>query len=701
MAIQKKNLSYLKLSRLAYHFSLIIMLVTSLVFIISSLRSENDDLLSQKPKTAIEKVLGGFYTGIYNPHFDYQMDISLISNHETKIGHQFPIISTYLSWGDGPLPVEKWQKIIRNGAIPMVTWEPWSNLFEVYSDHEDLKNNRKIFRYILEGYFDNYIDQTAIALRDLNSPVFLRFAHEMENPMYPWSKAGGNTPEEFVEAWKYVHHRFENLGSHNISWIWSPWSVEGFDNYFPSGGYIQYVDWIGLTALNYGKASEDQSAKTFEQIYLPFKNKIEENGLKLPVMLAEFGSTSYEEDGRTWINSSIKSIKTHHPEIKSFVFFFRDLDRNWITDWRPSENPGFINWTLDLEGLADWLKGIKLFDQKNYWIDPGNFIAKSAAPKSLVSDSLNHQLIVDGKPFYVKGICYNAGHDWEEGFIPLSKKQLEKDFSLIKEMGANTIRRYEPGIYDRNILRAAKDHDLKVMFGFWFDPKVDYSEDSKKLKAYEKKVLSLVRKHKDDNSIIAWNIGNETWGLLKKHHAQPYLTIVRRSYLEFLDNLALKIKQIDPVRPVFSSEEHDNERLIAAIIQYKAYAPNIDVLGVNSYYEKNISQLNSIFESFYPGKPYMVTEFGPKGYWNSELGDYQNNSLLIELSSQVKAEWYQKQWDEYIAKYRGKNLGGMAFSWTDRFEGTATWFGRSLHIITYKVLGEKICRPRSLFRILP
>jgi hypothetical protein len=29
-------------------------------------------------------------------------------------------------------------------------------------------------------------------------------------------------------------------------------------------------------------------------------------------------------------------------------------------------------------------------------------------------------------------------------------------------MGANTIRRYNPGVYDRNILRAAGEQDLKV-----------------------------------------------------------------------------------------------------------------------------------------------------------------------------------------------------------------------------------------------
>jgi cellulose synthase (UDP-forming) len=678
MAIQKKNLSYLKLSRLAYHFAWVSLLLFTSFFVISSFKIGSDEHLNPKLKSPVDKELGGFYTGIYNPHFDLYSDISKIKKLEMEAGQKWSIISSYISWGDGPLPIEKWQEIIRHGAIPMVTWEPWSNLFEAYSEDEDLRNNRKIFDYIVRGYFDVYIDQMAEALRDLNSPVFLRFAHEMENPMYSWSKSGGNTPEEFIEAWKYVHFRFEKMGAQNVSWVWSPWSTEGFESYFPYGGdssYTQYVDWIGLTALNYGLASEDQTSKSFEEIYLPFKEQIDLKGLKLPVMLAEFGSTSYDKDGKAWVSESLPVIRKQYPEIKSTVLFYSDLDKNWITDWRPSENSTFIDWTFDLKNIGEYYAGFGLFNKRNYWVDSKSTDNAVIIPEMLITEGDYHQLMVDEQAFYIKGICYNTGHDWEEGFNPLSRKQLNKDFQLIKEMGANTIRRYEPGIYDRNILRAAKEHGLKVMFGFWFDPKVDYSEDSKKLKAYERKVLAQVRKHKNDKSIIAWNIGNETWGLLKKHHAQPYLSLVRRSYLEFLDGLALKIKEIDPERPVFSSEEHDNERLIGAIHQYRAYAPHIDVLGINSYYEENISKLDSIVSKAYPGKPYAVTEFGPKGYWNKELGDYWNDSLLIELSSLSKAEWYKKQWVDYIEQHKGKNLGGMAFSWTDRYEGTATWFG--------------------------
>ncbi|MFD2203319.1 glycosyltransferase [Shivajiella indica] len=673
--IRSKAFSFQRLSYLAFIFTLLILFFASSFFVMNSFKLGSDQHVNPKVKDPLDKELGGFYSGIYYPQFDNQSEISLIADLEGKSNYKWAIISTYLPWSDDSLPYEHWEKIIHHGAIPMITWEPWTNLFASYRENEDLKNNKRVFHYILEGYFDEYIDNMAASLRDLNHPVFLRFAHEMENPMYPWSGTGGNTPEEFIEAWIYVHTRFENSGTQNVSWVWSPWSTEGFENYFPHGGYKPYVDWIGLTALNYGLAFNDKAPKTFEEIYLPFKEQIEEKNLKLPIMLAEFGSTSYGTDAKQWVFESIKKIKKNYPEIKSTVMFYSDLDKNWFSDWRPTESSDFIRWTFDLSDINNWFKGYGAFFQTKNQIEYDDEVTGVISPEMLKSENGNHYLLVDGMPFYMKGICYNPGHDWEEGFYPLSRKQLEKDFEQIKNMGSNTIRRYEPSIYDRNILKVADENGLKIMYGFWFDPKIDYRLDRKKLKEYEKKIIASVEKYKEDQNIIAWNIGNETWGLLKKYYAQPYLALVRIHYLQFLNNLALKIKKIDPTRPVFSSEEHDNERLYGVLHQYKAHAPHIDVIGVNSYYEENIGKIDSIFESFYPEIPYAVTEFGPKGYWNNQMGDYWNNYLLIELSSISKAEWYKKQWVEIIEKNKGKNLGGFAFSWRDRYEGTSTWFG--------------------------
>jgi cellulose synthase/poly-beta-1,6-N-acetylglucosamine synthase-like glycosyltransferase len=278
--------------------------------------------------------------------------------------------------------------------------------------------------------------------------------------------------------------------------------------------------------------------------------------------------------------------------------------------------------------------------------------------------------------FYIRGVAYNPGHDWRDNrnVIPLTREKLDKDFALIKEMGANTIRRYQPSIYDHNILQMSKKHDLKVLFGFWFDPEIDYAKDKKKIEAYKKTVLKTVRKYKDEPGILGWSIGNETWGLLKLHYGQPYLTLVRYHYLKMIEELAVEIKSIDSIRPVFAMEEH-TPIISAAFYSFAKFAPHVDIVGVNSYYDQNISKLDSLATMYYPGRQYMVSEFGPKGYWYKPYNSYKNDSILVEQYSQEKALQYVHHWNEYIFKHKENNAGGVAFCWQDRYEATATWFG--------------------------
>ncbi|EON76529.1 hypothetical protein ADIS_2979 [Lunatimonas lonarensis] len=672
--IESAHLTYNKVNKIALPTVMVLPIVLSIIFVFVTfdikLPSDYNRVLSNS-----ERNFGGNYTGIYHASYDQTHDFSLIKQAEKEVGTDWAIISTYLYWSDLELPLEKWKEILNHGSIPMITWEPFVSGLEWVDEWEDLSQNQKVFKYIVEGFFDEYILEVAKSIRDLNAPVFLRFAHEMDNPMYPWSMTGGNTPEEFKAAWKHIHYLFGSVGAQNVSWVFNPWDPENLSVYYPFGGggsVTEFVDWVGLTALNYGPASVNGNPISFETIYRPFKDQLDAHNIDVPVMLSEFGSVSYSTDASIWVGESVSAIKSF-PEIKALVWFFSDIDKNWITDWRPLGGADFIDWTFDLSKVsrpvAQWA------GSKMPVTVPVSDNLGTVRPSSLQGMKGDFTLTVNGSPFYMKGICYNTGHDWEEGFVPLSRKQVAGDFEKMKKAGANTIRRYEPGIYDRNILREANLQGLKVMYGFWFDPKVDYLSDRKELAAYERKVLQSVKKHKDNEAIVAWNIGNETWGLLKKRYGQPYLTMVRKSYISFLEELAQKIREIDPTRPILSSEEHDNIRLIGTIHDYRAHAPSLDAIGINSYYEENISLLDDIFTEFDPDRPYVVTEFGPKGYWNPELGDYWSDSVLIELSSVSKGEYYHRQWTQYIEANKGKNLGGFAFSWQDRFEGTATWFG--------------------------
>lgn len=666
------NISYTRFNLIAAPSLIAILVVFSVLMMqFSFVLSNNEERYLDQSKKS-----GGFYIGIYLPSIEENNSLKDIKKTEKETDHQWSIISTYLPWGDAALPTLLWDKIINHGAIPMITWEPWTNLFSQYKDHPDLNQNKKVFFYITEGYFDDYIDHMAKNIRSLDYPVYLRFAHEMENPMYPWSHTGGNSPEEFKNAWIYVHARFEAMGVHNVSWVWSPWKAHSMEEYFPYGSEksdMEYVDWIGLTVLNYGKVNLDQKGQDFQEIYKPFRDKIDNLSWNKPIMLAEFGSTSYEDEGLEWYKTSLQQILKYYPEINSVVLFQSHQDKNWIADWRPDQKENFINWTIDLSILSPVLK--KFNTSRLPSIKPIANPKNASSNKNIIGNHGNFTWQVNGKPFYLKGVCYFPGYDLNNGYYPLTRKQLENDFSQIKAMGANTIRRYDPSVYDYNIINIAEEYDLKVMYGFWFDPTIDYYKDQAAVKDYEDKVIKYVKKYKGKKNIIAWNIGNETYGLLSKYYSSPYLDIVQRFYLNFLEELAQKIHMIDPERPVFSSENQDYPNFESTILNFRQHVPSIDIMGINSYYKQNIEQLQKVYSQYDTLRPYAITEFGPQGYWNREKGFYKDNIYIIERSSISKAKWYEEQWNNYITAYKGYNVGGMAFSWRDRYEGTATWFG--------------------------
>lgn len=276
---------------------------------------------------------------------------------------------------------------------------------------------------------------------------------------------------------------------------------------------------------------------------------------------------------------------------------------------------------------------------------------------------------------YIRGVAYNPGHDWQDDRfnIPLTARKLDRDFCLIREMGGNVIRRYSPGIYDYNILRAANNHGLKVIYGFWFDPNINYLEDEDALRKYRSEVIRHVNLNKGDSAILAWSVGNETWGLLKHRFGEPYLSMVRKAYVNFIQSLAEEIQSRD-ARPILTVMEH-TPQLPTELSNYFHHAPAIDFVGVNSYYSQNLSALDSIVTRHFPTHPYLIGEFGPEGYWHESYTTREPSGDLYESTSYEKARQYKHNWEVHVAPHQGNNLGGIAFCWQDRFEGTATWFG--------------------------
>ncbi|GAA4460443.1 hypothetical protein GCM10023189_35560 [Nibrella saemangeumensis] len=293
--------------------------------------------------------------GIYVPEMDRKNGFERVTELEKNLNTSFAVISFYQAWGPESLdsfPADRIRTIAAQGAQPLITWEPWSSTFPEFKTHPELSRNHQVFRYITGGKFDAYLRRYAALIKAQPTPVFIRFAHEADNPHFPWSNRGNNTPGEFIAAWRYVVTFFRQAGVRNVQWVWNPWQDTAFKTYFPG---TDYVDWIGFTCLNYGKAAADGEWHSFQALYEPLRTQIlryDDTRIRnKPVMLAEFGSTTFGGDQVRWLDDALTRLP-QYPEIRSVVFFNTEKDENWTTVWRPDDITRMIDWSIDASADA-------------------------------------------------------------------------------------------------------------------------------------------------------------------------------------------------------------------------------------------------------------------------------------------------------------------------------------------------------------
>lgn len=608
------------------------------------------------------KETGGFYVGTNRP-LDVQGDVAAqmaAARQRLETDPRlFPLTIEWAAPEVSPVPWAAIREISRRGAVPLITWEPRATTFPALRSDPDLGRDYSLLAGIRDHHFDDYLRTFARELRDFSEPVLIRFAPFPDQLSVRWSVDRGNTAEEYQEAWRQIVAIFKESGASNVGWVWQPGSPAAFASYYPGDNI---VDWIGLTLENRGNIGRSHW-RDFAELYEPYHWRIRE--LRLPVLLTGFNCNASGGNRLAWLNDAMKEIARDYPEIRGLL--------------APVESRG---WYADPEG--DFQRGIAAALRQPAFRPPppvpANAPAWAERPRETVRSGAvtgspgQWTLQAQGRDLYIRGVAYNPGHDWRDGTTPLTRRELESDLAHVKEFGANTIRRYGVSFYDRNILTVAGEQGLEVLYGFWFEHEVDYVTDRAKMEKYERQVIDRVEAFKDEPQLLAWSLGNEVWGGLKHHYAQPYLTRVRHAHIDFVERLARRIHELDPQRPVFAAHEHSRE-LAGAMHQYSSGAPSLDFTAINSYYERQISALHEMAARFDPTRPYLVSEFGPDGYWDTELARRSQYGAMLEPSTAEKVMSYERGWSLHTNGHRGANLGGIAYCWKDRMESTATWFG--------------------------
>ena len=636
---------YLLLRNISVLISLL--LIAAVIFFLQRNKSEAENFNRYYPFNG-HPILSGIFSPLQQDGRSSMEKIRLIQRQNNV---HFNIVSLYIPWGDKPtcnLPFLLLDSIYQNESVPMITWEPWQSLFETKRVGAKVQLEQKVFQKIIGGEFDAYISLFASQVKLLKRPIYLRFAHEADNLAYPWSAKGGNSSTDFKKAWKYLHDFFAGHNVNNVIWVWNPWKPEAVSEYFPGN---DYVDWIGVTCLNYSHLNQDKKNYSLDSLYAPFhQNPIFQSGI--PVMLAETGSLQSGIKKEEWISEGLKTVLPKCPEIGAFVIFNQAADKN-SPDTSVQKN---LNWELSFTGiLSPWLKkntANKASPLKVLMNDPtGIFQTSDNSIKNIIFSAS------------LKGVNYSKGQNWIKNYHALTKNELIKDFNEIYQAGFNAIKWSGPSFYDNNILREAANAHLKVNYSFWIPEDYDYLQNEEEWNRYAETIIQTIDKYKDNPVVFSWNIGNPVFQKMQLYYPKPMLLYKQESYIQWLKTLVDKIKLTDPSRPLTLDIDVDNSLLQTAGI-LKVNIPAIDQLGLIIHERStgiNLIQQLSI--------PFYFSKLSATDYLSLNAG--MNKGSFI-------ANWQDEETRDYISLDGLKDKAGM--NKLDYFQLLHSWQKKSLPV---------------------
>lgn len=255
--------------------------------------------------------------GVYDPDGDFENDNEVVIEH------------LFLPWEDVYLPslndADAYARE-RDRAL-LVTLEPWT------WSRSERNTAQYLRRGISDGSYDGNMKAVCDVLATLESPVTLRWGHEMDddNGQFIWA---GWKPEDYIAAYKRMVD-ICRTSAPNITVMWSPLGDEGMEDYYPGDDYVDLVgiSVFGLQAWDQAKFGRDRS---YEEIFKPRYERAAAYGK--PVVVAELGYVGKREYVEAWDNE-VRQAKPEYPSLVGVAYFNYPEVYPWpegfgMPDWR-------------------------------------------------------------------------------------------------------------------------------------------------------------------------------------------------------------------------------------------------------------------------------------------------------------------------------------------------------------------------------
>jgi hypothetical protein len=276
------------------------------------------------------------------------------------------------------------------------------------------------------------------------------------------------------------------------------------------------------------------------------------------------------------------------------------------------------------------------------WTGHGAQSTGQPATVKVVSKDAGYQLLRNGQPYFIRGVCGSSRLD------------------ELAASGGNSIRTYGGA---GRALDEAQQRGLTVLLGLGVGkPRqgFDYGNPERVAQQLERARQDVLR-FKDHPALLMWALGNES--------ELDTSATNRVRVWQAINAMAEMVKQVDGRHPVIT--------VLAGIGGNKLqeldrFCPALDAVGINTY-GGMMSLPESVAKQGWK-RAWLVTEFGPRGHWEVPKTAW---GLPIEDSSTEKADLYLRAYRHAVTG-QPACLGSYVFLWGQKQEKTHTWYGMFL-----------------------
>jgi Beta-galactosidase/beta-glucuronidase len=270
----------------------------------------------------------------------------------------------------------------------------------------------------------------------------------------------------------------------------------------------------------------------------------------------------------------------------------------------------------------------------------------------------NHNGKIDGP--------YDAWVDKNYDNIQEGDEPAVGDFQIMKDLGVNVIRVYHHAFAKNKALfqDLYKSYGIRIMIGDFigmyavgskapWNPGTNYSDPEQQRNMLES-VMQMINEYKDEPCVLMWVLGNENnYGVANNAKKEP------EPYYRFVNEVAKKIKEVDPNHPVAICNGD-----IHYLDIFARNCPDVDIFGSNAYRGKEGFGYYNFWACIrdVAGKPGMVTEYGCPAY---------GHGYSREFAERFQADYLLNNWNDMVINSAGQGagdaLGGALFEYVDEW----------------------------------